>query len=313
VLAAGTRHSDFGNEAWEPFAPGLKKIEDATDVRHHILMAFGKAENTEDADKRKALVTFCVVGGGPTGVETAGAIAELSRHGMGGKFRNADPADASVILVQSADRLLPSFPETLSARTQESLERIGVEVMTGARVTDINATGIAVGHERIAARTVVWAAGVIASAAGRWLDTDRDRAGRTIAEPDLTIKGANNIFIVGDTAASDGWAGQPVPGLAPAAKQGGNYAARVIGADLAKKQRPGPFRYKHPGSLATIGRSAATADFGRLKLHGAPAWWIWSMIHVLFLASARNRLSVSIEWMRAYQTFRRSTRLITGD
>jgi NADH dehydrogenase/putative oxidoreductase len=312
VIATGARHSYFGNEAWEPYAPGLKKIEDATDVRRRILLAFERAENEEDPERRTALTTFAVVGGGPTGVEIAGAIAELARHGMGGEFRNISPEDARVILVQSGDRLLPAFPETLSAATQRELEDIGVEVMTGARVTDIDAEGLSIGDNRIEAGTVVWGAGIIASAAGRWLSAERDRAGRVVVGPDLTIEDADNIFVVGDTAASDAWNGNPVPGLAPAAKQGGQYAASVIAAKLSGKMAPGPFKYKHAGSLATIGRSAAVADFGWIKLSGAPAWWLWSVAHVLFLTSARNRLAVAVEWIWAYLTFRRSTRLITG-
>jgi len=312
VIATGARHSYFGNESWEPFAPGLKKIEDATDVRRRILLAFERAENEEETDRRKALTTFAVVGGGPTGVELAGAIAELAHHGMGGEFRNVSPESARVILVQSGDRLLPAFPESLSAATKRELEDIGVEVMTGARVTDIDAGGLSIGEERIDAGTVVWAAGVIASAAGRWLHTDRDRAGRVIVGADLTVEGADNIFVVGDTASSDAWNGNPVPGLAPAAKQGGTYAASVIAAKLSGRPAPGPFKYKHGGSLATIGRSAAVADFGWIKLSGAPAWWLWSVVHVLFLSSARSRFAVAMEWAWAYLTFRRSTRLITG-
>lgn len=312
VVATGARHSYFGNEAWEPFAPGLKKIEDATQIRRRILLAFERAENAESAEERAALLTFVVVGGGPTGVETAGAIAELARHGLEGEFRNADPASARVILVQSGDRLLPSFPPELSKKTQEALEAIGVEVRTGARVTGIDSEGVDIGGERTAASTVVWAAGVIASAAGRWLETERDRAGRAVVGPDLTIAGSENVFVVGDTAASNAWNGDATPGLAPAAKQGGAYAAKAIAADLAGKQRPGPFVYRHQGSLATIGRSAAVADFGRLRLSGAPAWWLWSAVHVLFLSNAQSRVAVAFEWIWAYLTFRRSTRLITG-
>jgi NADH dehydrogenase FAD-containing subunit len=312
VIATGARHSYFGNEAWEPFAPGLKKIEDATDVRRRILLAFERAENEEDADRRKALTTFAVVGGGPTGVELAGAIAELAHHGMGGEFRNVSPETARVILVQSGGRLLPGFPESLSATTKRELEGLGVEVMTGARVTDIHEDGLSIGEKRIEVGTVVWAAGVIASAAGRWLDTERDKAGRVIVGADLTIQGTDTIFVVGDTASSDAWNGNPAPGLAPAAKQGGAYAASVIAAKLSGKPMPGPFKYKHGGSLATIGRAAAVADFGWIKLSGAPAWWLWSVVHVLFLSSARSRFAVAMEWAWAYLTFRRSTRLITG-
>lgn len=319
VVATGARHSYFGKEEWEPYAPGLKKIEDATDVRRRILSAFEQAENAEDPEARAAYLTFVVVGGGPTGVETAGAIAELARHGMGGEFRNSDPADARVILAQSADRLLPAFPEALSAKTRTALEDIGVEVRTNTRVTGIEIEGVTLSDkgeagavEWLPARTVVWAAGVIASAASRWLDAERDRAGRVVVGPDLTIEDSDEIFVVGDTAASLSWNGAPAPGLAPAAKQGGAYAARTIMADIAGRPRPGPFRYRHQGSLATIGRSAAVADFGWLKLSGAPAWWLWSAVHVLFLSNARSRFAVALEWAWAYLTFRRSTRLITG-
>jgi len=313
VVATGARHSYFGKEEWERFAPGLKKIEDATDIRRRILTAFEQAEMAEDPAERQAWLTFCVVGGGPTGVELAGAIAELARHGLGGEFRNADPAMARVILAQSGDRLLPAFPETLSARTERALRAIGVDVVTNARVTHIDADAICIGEERVPAKTVVWAAGVIASAAGRWLDAERDRAGRVVVGPDLAVPGAPEIFVVGDTAASDGWDGRAVPGLAPAAQQGGRYAAKVIAAELAGRPRPAPFRYRHKGSLATIGRSAAVADLGRVRLAGPLAWWLWSAIHVLFLTNARSRLAVLTEWAWAYLTFRRSTRLIAGD
>ncbi|MEQ9121149.1 MAG: FAD-dependent oxidoreductase, partial [Alphaproteobacteria bacterium] len=209
VVATGARHSYFGKEEWEPFAPGLKKIEDATDVRRRILTAFEQAEMAEDPAERQAWLTFCVVGGGPTGVELAGAVAELARHGLGGEFRNADPAMARVILAQSGGRLLPAFPETLSAKTERALANIGVEVVTNARVTRIDAEAIWIGEERVAAKTVIWAAGVIASAAGRWLDAERDRSGRVVVGPDLAVPGAQEIFVVGDTAASDGWDGRP--------------------------------------------------------------------------------------------------------
>lgn len=253
VIATGARHSYFGNESWEPFGPDLKNSEDATDVRRHILLAFERAENEENTSRCEGLKTFAVVGGGPTGVELAGAIAELADHGMGGALHNVPPETARVILVQSGDRLLPAFPESLSAATKHELEDIGVEVMTGTRVRDTDEDGLSIGEERIEVGTVVWAAGVIASAAGRWLDTERAKAGRIIVGADLTIEGADNISVVGDTTSSDVWNGNPLLGLAPAAKQGGTYDTSVIAAKLSAKPVPGPFQYKKDGSLA-VGR-----------------------------------------------------------
>ncbi|GJL89615.1 MAG: NADH dehydrogenase [Minwuia thermotolerans] len=310
VIATGARHAYFGKDAWEQFAPGLKKIPDATEIRGRILGAFEAAEECMDPTERAAWMTFVVVGGGPTGVELAGAIAELAHHGMRGEFRNADPANARVILVQSADRLLPPFPPGLSRRTKESLEKLGVEVRLGCRVTGIDAEGVTVGEERIAARTALWAAGVMASPAARWLGAESDRAGRVKVDANLSVPGHPELFVVGDTAASDGWDGQPVPGLAPAAKQGGAHVARVINARLTRAKAPGAFRYRHAGNLATIGRASAVADLGRLKISGPVAWWFWGVVHVMFLTSKRDQLSVALEWAWAYMTFRRSTRLI---
>ncbi len=310
VLATGARHAYFGKDAWEEFAPGLKKIPDATEIRGRILGAFERAEECLDAEERAAWMTFVIVGGGPTGVELAGAIAELAHHGMRGEFRNADPADARVILVQSADRLLPPFPPSLSERTRASLERLGVEVRLGSRVTGIDAQGVTVGDERIAARTALWAAGVMASPAARWLGAEHDRAGRVTVDGNLCVPGRPELFVIGDTAASSGWNGLPVPGLAPAAKQGGAHVARVIHARLTRAKAPGPFRYRHAGNLATIGRAAAVADLGWLRVSGPLAWWFWGVVHVMFLTSKRDQLSVALEWAWAYLTFRRSTRLI---
>lgn len=312
VLATGARHGYFGREEWEPVAPGLKKVEDATEIRRRLLLAFEEAENTDDPALRHAFLTFVVVGGGPTGVELAGSIAELARHGLEGEFRAIDPAQARVLLVQSAPRLLPTFPEPLSASARASLEALGVTVLTGSAVEAVDEAGVTVSGRCIPARTVFWAAGVVASPAARWLGVEADRAGRVVVGPDLSVPGLPEVFAIGDTAASDGWDGQPVPGLAPAAKQGGGYVARVIRSRLEGRPAPAPFRYRHAGSLATIGRKAAVADFGWLRLTGAPAWWLWGVVHILFLSGMRNRLGVAVEWFWAYLTLRQGTRLITG-
>jgi NADH dehydrogenase/putative oxidoreductase len=312
VLATGAAHSYFGRDDWAPFAPGLKRVEDATEVRRRLLSAFERAEATDDPEERAALLTFLIVGGGPTGVELAGAIAELARFGMQKEFRRFDPGSARILLVQAAPRLLPSFPETLSEQTRRSLETLGVEVLLGSRVEAIDATGVSVNGGRIAARNVLWAAGVIASPAAKWLGAPADNAGRIAVGPDLSVPGLPNVFAIGDTALSQAWGGNPVPGLAPAAKQGGYYVARVIRARLRDRRAPAPFRYLHLGSLATIGRKAAVADFGFLRMTGAPAWWLWGAIHLGFLVGARNRLSVMLDWFWAYLTQRSGTRLITG-
>lgn len=313
VLATGARHAYFGNEDWERFAPGLKKIDDATKVRRRLLMAFEEAENAETPAARRDFLTFVVVGGGPTGVELAGAIAELARHGMEGEFRNIDPGTARVLLIQSAPRLLPSFPETLSAGAEKALHALGVEVLTSHRVEKIDEHGVVINGMPIGARTVFWAAGVRASQAAQWLAAATDSSGRVKVGPNLAVPDDPDIFVIGDTALADAWDGKAVPGLAPAAKQAGQYVATVINAKISGHAPPGPFRYRHRGSLATIGRSAAVADFGRLRLSGAPAWWLWGLVHIYFLTGTRNRLSVAMEWFWAYLTFRRGTRLITGD
>ena len=312
VLATGARHSYFGRDEWEKFAPGLKKIDDATRIRARILTAFERAEATEDLDERRALLTFVVIGGGPTGVELAGAIVELARFGMSRDFRHIDPAAARVLLVEAGPRLLATFPEKLADRAQDQLAGLGVEVMTRARVADVDAGGIIVDDARIAARTVLWAAGVEASPAAKWLGLAGDRAGRIPVGPDLSVPGLQQVFVVGDTALALDERHQPIPGLAPAATQGGAYVARVIQARLAGGRVPGPFRYRHRGSMATIGRKAAIADLGRLKLSGLFAWWLWGAVHVAFLVGVRNRISVMLGWLWSYLTFRRGIRLITG-
>lgn len=312
VLATGATHSYFGRDDWARSAPGLKRIEDATDIRRRMLTAFERAEACEDEEERRSLLTFLIVGGGPTGVELAGAIAELARFGMEKDFRRFDPASTRIVLVQAGGRILPAFAEALSAHATRSLQKLGVEVLTESRVEAIDDAGVTVSGKRIASRTVLWAAGVVASPAAKWLGAPADNAGRLKVGADLSVSGSPDIFAIGDTAASSAWNGQPVPGLAPAAKQGGAYVASVIRARVAGRRAPPPFRYRHLGSLATIGRKAAVADFGWIKLNGAPAWWLWGLVHVGFLVGARNRVSVVFDWFWAYLTLRSGTRLITG-
>lgn len=312
VLATGAAHSYFGRDEWAPFAPGLKRVDDATQIRRRLLTAFERAEVASDEQERRALLTFLVVGGGPTGVELAGAIAELARHGMEKEFRSFDPASARVVLVQAGQRLLPAFPEKLSAQTQSALAKLGVEVWTDSRVEAIDEQGVEVNGARVPARTVFWAAGVAASPAARWLGVEADAAGRVRVEPDLSVAGVPEIFVVGDTAAVNAWSGKLVPGLAPAARQGGEYVARVIRRRIAGDTTAPPFVYRHLGSMATIGRKAAVVDFGWLRLSGAAAWWLWGFVHVAFLVGLRNRVSVAFDWFWAYLTYSSSTRLITG-
>ncbi|MFO1351727.1 MAG: FAD-dependent oxidoreductase [Gammaproteobacteria bacterium] len=312
ILATGARHAYFGRDEWESLAPGLKQIDDATHVRRRLLLAFERAESETEMGEQSRLLTFVIVGGGPTGVELAGAIAELARHGMEREFRNIDPAKARVILVQAGPRILPTFPEPLSEKSRQSLLRLGVEVLTNSRVERIDADGVVVSGQRIDSRTVFWAAGVMASPAAEWVQGERDNSGRLKVGPDLSVAGMPNVFAIGDTALSQAWNGHPVPGLAPAAKQGGAYVAQVIQARIEGRPPPAPFRYRHLGSLATIGRQAAVADFGKVRLSGALAWWLWGLVHVLFLAGMRSRVSVAVQWFWAYLTFRRGTRLITG-
>ena len=312
ILATGARHAYFGNDAWEPFAPGLKKIEDATDIRRRILMAFERAESEPDPAERDRLLTFVIVGAGPTGVELAGAIAELARRVLAMDFRQIDPRQTRILLVEAGPRVLPSFPEGLSDFAQRALEKLGVEVLLGEPITGCDADGVAFDTRRIGARTVLWAAGVAASPAGEWLGVETDRAGRVAVLPDLTVPGHPEIFIIGDTAAVSDDEGRPLPGIAPVAKQQGRYAARSIRRTLSGDVVRPAFRYSHPGSLATIGRSAAVIDFGWLRLKGWLAWWIWGVAHVYFLIGMRNRLLVAIQWLWSYILFDRGARLITG-
>ena len=311
VLATGARHSYFGRDEWADFAPGLKSIEDATAMRARLLRAFEEAENAETESDRSAWLTFVIVGVGPTGVELAGAIAELAAHGLDGEFRNIDPSKARILLVEASPRLLATFPESLSRAASRALKRMGVEVQTGKRVEAVVADHVVVSSEALPARTVFWAAGVMASPAAKWLGVSADRAGRVPVGPDLSVPGCDGVFAIGDTASCQGWRGQVVPGLAPAAKQGGAYVAQAIRARLAGASPPEPFRYRHLGSLATIGRQAAVADFGFVRLTGALAWWLWGAVHIGFLVGGRNRVTVMLDWLWAYLTYKRGTGLIT--
>jgi NADH dehydrogenase/putative oxidoreductase len=311
VLATGAQHSYFGRDEWAAHAPGLKSIEDATTMRSRMLLAFEQAESEGDPTKRKAWLTFVVVGGGPTGVELAGALAELARTGLDQEYRAIDPATARVILVQSAPRVLPAFSPVLSAHAERSLRELGVEVRTHAKVTRIDPEGVEIDGGRVAARTTFWAAGVAASPAAKWLGQAGDKSGRVVVDDDLSVRGCPRVFAIGDTAASVGWAGAGVPGLAPAAKQQGQHVAKVIQAAIKGHSAPGGFQYRHYGNLATIGRLAAVVEVRRLRLWGAPAWWLWGLAHVLLLAGGRNRATVVLNWLWAYLTYRRGTRLIT--
>jgi len=312
VVASGARHAYFGHEEWEPFAPGLKKIEDATDIRRNILLAFEKAETELDPVERARLLTLVVIGAGPTGVEMAGAIAELARRALAADFRAIDPAQARVILIEAGPRVLPTFPESLSAAAMRSLQRLGVQVRVGAAVTGCDAAGVTVGDAHIATRTIVWAAGVMASPAARWLGTDKDRAGRVPVGPDLALPDDPSIFVIGDTAAATGADGRMLPGVAPVAKQQGAYVARVIAARVAGRSPSPRFRYRSYGNLATVGRRAAVADFGFVRVTGSLAWLLWGVVHVFFLIGFRNRLAVLIQWLWSYLTFESGSRLITG-
>src|SRR6266852_3630649 len=312
VIATGATHSYFGHDTWAPFAPGLKRVDDATLVRGRVLEAFERAEVAANEGERRRLLRCVIVGGGPTGVELAGAIAELARVGMAKDFRNFDPATAEIILVQAGPRLLPAFPESLSEVARRSLANIGVKVFLNSKVRLIDADGVLVNDRRIYSRTVLWAAGVAASPAAKWLNAQTDKAGRVKAQPDLSVPHLPDVYVIGDTALANCWKGQPVPGLAPAAKQGGAFVAKVIRSKLRGEPVSHDFSYRHMGSLATIGRKSAVADFGFVRLRGAMAWWLWGIAHVLFLVGSRNRVAVVLNWIWSYVTYRASTRLITG-
>ncbi|MEO8217145.1 MAG: NAD(P)/FAD-dependent oxidoreductase [Acidobacteriota bacterium] len=310
VIGTGATHSYFGHPEWAENAPGLKSIEDALEIRRRVLLAYEAAEREATSDQAPWL-TFVVVGGGPTGVELAGALAEISRHTLSRDFRHIDPADAKVILLEGEDRVLPVYPPSLSQKAKRQLQGLGVEVRTGRRVTAIDREGVSIGDERIEARTVLWAAGVQASPLARALDVPLDSAGRVLVREDLTVPGDDAVFVIGDLAAVTQDDGTFVPGVAPSAIQEGAHTADNI-RRLIRGQPTKPFRYWNKGSLATIGRAAGVADLGRLRLSGAVAWLAWLMIHIFFLIGFRNRVLVLIQWAWSYLTYQRGARLITG-
>jgi NADH dehydrogenase len=311
VVAAGATHTYFGHDQWAADAPGLKTLDDALAIRGRVLRAFERAEAATDDAGRAAWLSFVIVGAGPTGVELAGTLAEISRHTLKREFRRIDPTAARVLLVEAGPRVLPTFPESLSAVAQRQLTGLGVEVRLGRAITQVDASGVIIGEERIRARTVVWAAGVAASPLGRALGSPVDRAGRVLVQPDLSLLGADHVFVIGDLA-SISTGGAPVPGIAPAAKQMGSYVARAIRARLEGRAAP-QFRYRHHGSLATIGRRAAVVDLGRVRFSGLLAWWFWLASHIFFLIGFRNRLVVLIDWAAAYWTYRRNARIIMSE
>lgn len=309
VIATGATHAYFGNDAWAGHAPGLKTLDDAFAIRRRILAAFEAAEREDDPAKRAAWLSFAVIGGGPTGVELAGTLAEIARHTLPREFRRSNPASAQVHLVEAGPRVLSAMPEPLSEKARAQLVRLGVTVHTGDAVTAIDADGISLGKTRLHARTVLWAAGVAASPLGKQLGVDTDRAGRVAVAADLSVPGQPDIFVVGDLASIKQADGKPVPGVAPAAKQMGAHVAAVIRARLAGKPAP-PFRYRDFGNLATIGRKAAVVDFGPLKFSGILAWWFWLTAHLFFLIGFRNRIVVLVDWAWSYWTYQRNARIL---
>jgi NADH dehydrogenase len=316
LVASGATHAYFGHDEWAAHAPGLKTLDDALDLRRRILLAFEQAENATDDAEREAWLTFAVVGGGPTGVELAGTLAEIARHTLRDEFRHIDPARAHVQLIEAGPRVLATFPESLSAKAATQLQRLGVRVLTGAPVETIDAQGYVRGGERTLARTVLWAAGVAASPLGKMLRAPLDRAGRVQVQPDLTLPGHDNVFVAGDLATLMQANGKPVPGVAPAAKQMGAHVARLIRARLAGRDERAPFAYKDWGNLATIGRMAAVVDLPPqlmgLRFSGLLAWWFWLAAHVFFLIGFRNRLVVLMNWAWAYFTYQRHARVVFG-
>lgn len=312
VLATGATHSYFGHDDWAEFAPGLKTIADATQIRGRLLLAFEHAELASDEAKRRALLTFVIVGGGPTGVEMAGAIAEVALQTLPNDFCEIDPRSARILLIEAGPRLLPSFPENLSDYAEKTLEKMGVTVMTSSRVTDCDADGVTVDGQRIEASTIIWGAGVVASPAAKWIGATQDQAGRVKVEPDLSVPGHKDIFAVGDTAAVFDRKGHPVPGIAPAAKQMGLYVGKLIAGELSGKPRPAPFVYHHQGDLATIGTHSAVVklNLDHLTLKGFIGWLFWSVAHIYFLIGIRNRFVVAISWITQIFTSQRGARII---
>ncbi len=313
VLATGARHAYFGHDDWEPHAPGLKSIDDATSIRRRVLMAFERAEMTNDGHLKTSLLNFVVVGGGPTGVELAGTIAELARRTLAADFRRIDSRSARIFLVEAGPRVLPAFSTKLSDYAQKALQKLGVEILLGQAVTHCDSTGVVVAGETIPAATVLWAAGVAASPAGAWIEAETDHAGRVVVNSDLSVKNHPNIFVIGDAAAVKDPKGAPVPGIAPAAKQQGRYVAGVIRSRIENRNAPAAFRYRHSGHLATIGRKSAVIEFPFLRLSGMLAWWVWGIAHIYFLIGVRSPMTVAINWFWQYVTYGRGARLITGE
>ena len=311
VLATGVTHSYFGHDEWAPFAPGLKTVEDAMVVRRRILLAFERAEIAEKEAEARRLLTFVIVGGGPTGVEMAGAIAEVARYALRSDFRRIDLSHARIVLVEAGPRILPTFPERLSAYAAKSLASMGVEVRTSAMVTECRKDGVSLKDESIEAGTIIWAAGVTASPAARWIGAETDKAGRVKVGPDLSVAGHPEIFAVGDTAVPADPKAPPIPGIAPAAKQMGRYVGSLIARRIDGRKLPAPFSYRHYLDLAAIGRSSAVVRRGNLQLTGYLAWLFWGVAHIYFLIGVRNRFVVAINWMWNYLTFQRGARVIT--
>ncbi|MFL5761295.1 MAG: NAD(P)/FAD-dependent oxidoreductase [Thermomicrobiales bacterium] len=311
IVAAGARHSYFGHDEWETSAPGLKSLEDALTIRRRVLLAFEDAERATDAATRNRLLTFVVVGGGPTGVELAGALAEISRYSLTREFDHIDPRTAKIYLLEAGPRILPMFSEKLAKKAAFFLDRLGVIVRSGAMVTDVESHAVRIGSERIDANTVLWAAGVTASPLAKTLGVPLDRAGRVIIEPNLTVKGHPDVYVIGDLAALNGKDGRPLPGLAPVAMQQGKHAAANIRRAITGQPLTA-FHYFNRGNMATIGRNRAIAEIGNLKLSGFFAWIAWLFVHIMYLIGFRNRLVVALQWFWSYATFQRNARLITG-
>jgi NADH dehydrogenase len=310
ILASGARHAYFDHPEWEPLAPGLKSVDDAIELRRRILTAFERAEATDDPEERAAWLTFVIVGGGPTGTELAGMLPTIARHALARDFRRIHPSESRVLLLEGGSSILSTYPDALSEHARRDLTNLGVEVRTGALVSDIGPHHVTVAGERIHAHTILWAAGNAASPLGKELHTRQDRAGRVEVEPDLSVTGHREVFVIGDLAAVVS-KGVPVPGVAPAAMQMGAAAAKNIRRDLEQRDRVA-FVYRNKGDLATIGRYRAIANFGRLQVTGSLAWWFWLLLHIMYLAGFRNRASVLIEWAYSYFTYERGARLITG-
>jgi len=312
IVACGARHSYFGHDDWEKYAPGLKTLEDATEIRRRFLTAFEEAERITDEEERRKLLTFVIVGGGPTGVELAGAMGEVSRHTLAIDFRSINAGSARIVLIEAGPRILPSFSDKLSARAKRDLELIGVQVWTGSSVTSIDENGVQVGTQRLESRTVLWAAGVQASRIGRLAGLETDRQGRVAVEPDLSVKGHPNVFFAGDQAMFSHQTGKPLPGTGSVAIQQGNYIGRTIVNELKGRPRH-PFHFVDKGQMATIGRKRAVLEIGSIKLSGWFAWVAWLVVHIYYLTGFRNRLLVVLQWAWSYMTWGRGARLIMGD